>query len=384
MNIITTTNELNEFCQTLAKSDFITVDTEFIRESTYWPELCLIQLASPQAEAIIDPLAKDIALQPFFDLMANEAIIKVFHAARQDIEIIYHLSGIIPSPLFDTQVAAMVCGYGDSISYEQLVSKTNGAHIDKSSRFTDWSHRPLSPKQLDYALADVTHLRDVYVKLHEQLKNNEREGWLNEEMAILTSPATYNTPLQEAWRRVKGHIRKPIEQMILQEVAAWRETEARNRNVPRGRVMKDDGLIEIAQQQPKDIAAMARLRSVPKGWERSESARKLLETVQKASETPKDQLPKIKKQKTLPEGSAAAMDLMRVLLKLVADENQVASKLIATSDDIEKIIVEGKDAAVLAMSGWRYDMFGRKALAMLEGKIAFRFIEKQIKAFELE
>lgn len=384
MKIITTTDELQNFCQILAKSNFVTVDTEFIRESTYWPQLCLIQLASPEVEAIIDPLADHIDLQPFFKLMADENVTKVFHAARQDIEIIHHLSGIIPMPLCDTQVAAMVCGYGDSISYEQLVSKVVGANIDKSSRFTDWSHRPLTEKQLNYALADVTHLRDVYISLDDQVNKNQRKDWLSEEMAVLTTPETYDTPLEQAWKRVKGRIRKPMEQMVLQQAAAWREQEARERNVPRGRIIKDDGLIEIAQQQPKDVAALTRLRSISKGWERSESASRLLEAVQKALETPKDQLPKINKPHPLPEGSAAAMDLMRVLLKLVSDENQVASKLIANSDDIEKIILEGENADVLALSGWRYDMFGQKALAMLNGKIAFCFDEKQIKAFELE
>ena len=265
MNLITTASELADICQRLAESDFVTVDTEFIRETTYWPELCLIQMAAPDVTALVDPLAPGMDLAPFFALMADERVTKVFHAARQDIVIVYHLGGLIPHPVFDTQVAAMVCGFGDSVSYDQLVQRITGAHIDKSSRFTDWRHRPLSEKQLVYALADVTYLVDVYKHLAAELERENRGHWLNEEMQVLTSRATYDPQPEDAWKRLKMRLRKPQELAVLQAVAAWREREARERNVPRGRVIKDDAIYEVAQQQPADIAALSRLRTIPKG-----------------------------------------------------------------------------------------------------------------------
>ncbi|MGQ8632818.1 ribonuclease D, partial [Agrobacterium sp. DKPNP3] len=244
--MIETTAALAEACTELAKSEFITIDTEFLRETTFWPELCLVQMASPTLEVLVDPLAKGIDLTPMFELMANPNVVKVFHAARQDIEIIYHLGGLIPHPIFDTQVAAMVCGFGDSISYDQLVQKIKNVQIDKSSRFTDWSRRPLTEKQLDYALADVTHLRDVYLALKAQLEREGRSLWLTEEMDILESRDTYDMHPDDAWLRLKSRLRKPTELAILKFVAAWREREARSRNVPRSRVLKDDAIFEIA------------------------------------------------------------------------------------------------------------------------------------------
>ena len=276
MHIITAQHELQSVIAAFEKCEFVTVDTEFIRETTYWPEVCLIQMAAPGITALIDPLSPDIDLAPFFALMGNEKVTKVFHAARQDIEIIFHLGGLIPHPVFDTQVAAMVCGFGDSVSYDQLVQKITGAHLDKSSRFTDWRHRPLSEKQLEYALADVTHLIDVYNHLKAELERENRAHWLNEEMEVLTSRETYDPHPEDAWKRLKMRIRKPLELAILQAVAAWREREARERNVPRGRVIKDDAIYEIAQQQPRDATALARLRTTPKGWERSASATRCL------------------------------------------------------------------------------------------------------------
>ncbi|MFN7104735.1 MAG: ribonuclease D, partial [Pseudorhizobium sp.] len=280
--MIETTAALEDACRALAQSDFITIDTEFLRETTFWPQLCLVQMASPTVEVLVDPLAKGLDLAPFFELMANPKVIKVFHAARQDIEIIHHLGGLVPHPIFDTQVAAMVCGFGDSVSYDQLVQRISGAQIDKSSRFTDWSRRPLSDKQLEYAMADVTHLRDVYFFLKEQLEREGRASWLTEEMAILESPGTYDIHPDDAWLRLKSRLRKPQELAILKFVAAWREREARSRNVPRSRVLKDDAIFEIAQQQPKDAEALSRLRTIPKGWERSASGNAIVETVNAA------------------------------------------------------------------------------------------------------
>ena len=267
--LITDSATLANLCARLADAPFVCVDTEFMRENTYWPELCLIQMASPDTTALIDPLAPGLDLKPFFELMGNEAVLKVFHAARQDIEIIFKMGGLIPHPVFDTQVAAMVCGFGDSVSYDQLVQKITGEHIDKSSRFTDWRYRPLSEKQLVYALADVTHLVDVYRHLAAELEREGRAHWLNEEMKVLTARETYDPHPEDAWRRLKMRVRKPVELAVLQSIAAWREREARERNVPRGRIIKDDGLYEIAQQQPKDVQALSRLRAIPKGWERS-------------------------------------------------------------------------------------------------------------------
>jgi ribonuclease D len=383
MKLITSTSDLAAICSKLAESDFVTVDTEFIRETTYWPELCLIQMAAPDVTALVDPLAPGIDLAPFFELMANDRVTKVFHAARQDIEIIYHLGGLIPHPVFDTQVAAMVCGFGDSVSYDQLVQKICGIQIDKSSRFTDWRHRPLSEKQLAYALADVTHLIDVYRRLSAQLEREKRAHWLNEEMEVLTSPATYDPQPEDAWKRLKMRLRKPQELAVLQAVAAWREREARERNVPRGRVIKDDAIYEVAQQQPVDVAALARLRTIPKGWERSAAAASLLETVNAAMSIPKDQMPKLPKHVQAPEGSSAAAELLKVLLRQVSEKEGVAAKVLASSDDIDRIAAEGEAADVPAMQGWRREVFGNVAARLVKGEIGLKFEKRRVAVFEL-
>ena len=315
MTIITTTAELAAACTRLAAFDMVTVDTEFMRETTYWPKLCVIQAASPDEAVIIDAMAPDIDLGPFFRLMANEKVTKVFHAARQDIEIVHHLGGLIPHPVFDTQVAAMVCGFGDSVSYDQLVNRVTGARIDKSSRFTDWSRRPLSERQVEYALADVTHLRDVYQALKARLAEQNRIDWVREEMEVLTSLDTYRMEPEEAWKRLKLRVRKPVELAILQELAAWREREAQARDVPRGRVVKDDAIYEIAQQQPTTATALSQLRTVPRGFERSRQAEDILAAVRKALALPKDQLPRLPKHRPLTNGNGAAVDLLKVLLR---------------------------------------------------------------------
>jgi ribonuclease D len=383
MSLISKQNDLEAAVSALSKSDFVTVDTEFIRETTYWPELCLIQMAAPGVTALIDPLAPGIDLKPFFALMANEAVTKVFHAARQDIEIVFHLGGgLIPHPVFDTQVAAMVCGFGDSVSYDQLVQKITGHRLDKSSRFTDWRHRPLSEKQLDYALADVTHLIDVYQHLKADLDRENRGHWLNEEMDVLTSRETYDPRPEDAWKRLKMRVRKPQELAVLQAVAAWREREARERNVPRGRVIKDEAIHEVAQQQPRDTNALARLRTSPKGWERSATASALLHVVNTALDVPKEQLPKVPKQAQLQEGSSAAGELLKVLLKIVAEREGVAPKVLASSDDIEKIASDGESAEVPALSGWRREVFGDMALKLVRGEIALRFEKRKIAVFD--
>jgi ribonuclease D len=380
--MIDTTAALEEACRLLAQSDFITIDTEFLRETTFWPELCLIQMASPDHEYIVDPMAKGLDLASFFELMANTAVVKVFHAARQDIEIIFHLGNLIPHPIFDTQVAAMVCGFGDSVSYDQLVQKVKNVHIDKTSRFTDWSRRPLSEKQLDYALADVTHLRDVYLKLKGQLEAEGRAEWLTEEMAILESRDTYDLHPDQAWQRLKMRLRKPTELAVMQYVTAWREREARSRNVPRSRVLKDDAIYEIAQQQPKDVEALGRLRTIPKGWERSTSGAAIIEQVNIALALPKSDMPHLQRHAHAPEGTQSAVELLKVLLRLTSEKHGVASKVIANSEDLEKIAAEGEKAEVAALQGWRRELFGDLALKLISGGVGLRFVDKRVEAVE--
>lgn len=382
--MIETTADLKAACEIFAKSDFVTVDTEFLRESTFWPQLCLIQIASPDHEALVDPLAKGLDLQPFFDLMSDTSVVKVFHAARQDLEIIHHLGGIIPHPLFDTQVAAMVCGFGDSVSYDQLVQKITGKQIDKSSRFTDWSHRPLSQKQLDYALADVTHLRDIYASLKAELEREGRAHWLEDEMAVLETPETYDLHPDDAWTRMKMRVRKPSELAVLMKVTAWREREARNRDVPRGRILKDDAIYEIAQQQPRDAEALGKLRTVPRGWERSGSGAAIITAVNEALSIPKEELPKIAKPYQPNEGTQSAVELLKVLLKLTAEREGVAAKIVANTDDLEKIASEGEKADVPAMHGWRRDLFGERALKLINGQLAIKFVNRKIEAVEVD
>ncbi|MET3659916.1 ribonuclease D [Aquamicrobium ahrensii] len=384
MNLITTQGELESAIETLEQSDFVTVDTEFIRETTFWPVLCLIQMATPDFTALVDPLAPGIDLKPFFRLMANEKVVKVFHAARQDIEIIVHLGDLVPHPIFDTQVAAMVCGFGDAVSYDQLVQKVTGVRLDKSSRFTDWRYRPLSERQLEYALADVTHLIDVYKHLMAELEREGRAHWLNEEMQVLTSRATYDPHPDDAWKRLKMRVRKPQELAVLKAVAAWREREARERDVPRGRIIKDDAIYEIAQQAPRDADALGRLRSIPKGWERSSTAAALLEAVNGALSIPKDDLPRLPRPHQPPEGSNAAAELLKVLLRIVAEKEGVAAKVLASSDDIDRIAQEGDKADVPALHGWRRAVFGEKALSLVRGELAIKFEKRRIALFEVD
>ena len=369
MPLITTTADLAAAAKRLARFDTVTVDTEFMRETTFWPRLCVIQMASAEEAVIVDAMAPDISLDPFFKLMKNEKIIKVFHAARQDIEIVYHLGNLIPHPIFDTQVAAMVCGFGDSISYDQLVHRLTDARIDKSSRFTDWSRRPLSERQIEYALADVTHLRDVYQALAARLAEQKRTEWVREEMEVLTSPETYQLEPENAWKRLKLRVRKPVELAVLREVAAWREREAQARDVPRSRVVKDDAIYEIASQQPTTPAALGHLRTMPRGFERSRSAEEILAAVRRALEMPKEELPRVPKHRPAANGNGAAVDLLKVLLKMISESHGVASKIIATVDDLEAIA--GDDGAdVPAMHGWRRELFGETALKLKRGEIA--------------
>ncbi len=383
LQTINDTQTLKEVCTRLATHDYVTVDTEFVRETTFWPDLCLVQVASDEEAVLIDPLAEGIDLGPLHELMADISTTKVFHAARQDVEIFFKLTGKIPEPIFDSQVAAMVCGFGDSIAYDQLVRRISGGHIDKSLRFTNWKLRPLSEKQLEYALADVTHLRDVYKHLQAKLDEENRAHWVTEEMAVLTAPETYDLAPEDAWRRLKLRIKKPIEFAILKNLAQWRESEARQKNVPRNRIIKDDAIYEIAQSQPGDTNGLGRLRTLHKGFEKSAAGRAILDCVERAKALDRDDLPKVPRPQQSPEGTSAAVDLLKVLLKLTAEEYAVASKIIASASHLEEIAIKGEDADVPAMKGWRKELFGDKALQLLNGESGLRFENRKIGVVEL-
>ncbi|WP_414471464.1 ribonuclease D [Microvirga sp. M2] len=384
MNLITTTAALSDACSRLSQHPFVTVDTEFLRETTYYPRLCLIQMAGPDPSDayLIDPLAEGISLEPFMALMSDKAVMKVFHSARQDLEIVWNLGGIVPEPLFDTQVAAMVCGYGDSVSYEQLVNDLAKAKIDKSSRFTDWSRRPLTDAQLTYALSDVTHLVKVYEALMAQLQKNGRLDWLTEEMSILTSPETYQADPDNAWRRLAGRLRKPKEVAVLMEVAAWREREAQGRDVPRGRILKDDAMIDIATSAPRSVEALGRLRSIPNGFERSRTGADILEAVERGVARDPATVP-------MPERSrgrgntGAVVDLLKVLLKAVAEQEGVAPKIIATVEELEAI-AENDTADVPSLHGWRRALFGEQALALKNGRLGLVLERGRVKMRALQ
>jgi ribonuclease D len=368
MQPITTTNELAQVCARMAQHPFVTVDTEFLRETTYYPLLCVAQIASPDEAFVIDALAPGIDLSAFFDLLTNENVVKVFHAARQDIEIVWNMAKKIPQPIFDSQVAAMVLGYGDSISYDQLVQRITGDVLDKSHRFTDWTRRPLSDAQLTYAVSDVTHLRDIYVKLSADLEKRGRLNWVEAEMSVLTSPETYRMEPERAWERLKSRVRKPKELAVLIEIAAWREREAQTRDVPRSRVLKDDVLGDIAVQAPTTIEKLGHLRSLPKGFERSRWGEAIIEAVLRGVERDHKTLPRLDRFRPAPNG-AATVELLKVLLRMTAESNGVAAKVIATVDELDRIAADD-DADVPSLKGWRRELFGEKALALKHGKLA--------------
>lgn len=368
MSLITTTDALAAICDRMAKHPFITVDTEFLRETTYYPLLCVAQIASADEAVVIDALAPGIDLKPFFALLADEKVVKVFHAARQDIEIVWNMAKTIPHPIFDSQVAAMVLGYGDSISYDQLVQRITGDVLDKSNRFTDWTRRPLTDAQTTYALSDVTHLRDVYIKLAADLEKRGRTSWVEAEMSILTSPETYRADPANAWERLKTRVRKPKELSVLMEIAAWREREAQTRDVPRSRVLKDDVLGDIATQAPTTIEKLGHLRSLPKGFERSRWGEAIVEAVQRGVDRDPKTLPRFERFRPAQNG-AATVELLKVLLRMTAESHGVAAKVIATVDELDRIAADD-DADVPAMKSWRRELFGEKAIALKHGKLA--------------
>jgi ribonuclease D len=370
MTVVTTTSALEAACRRLAAHPFVTVDTEFLRETTFWPKVCLIQIASADEALAIDVLAPDLNLACFFDLMRDTAVVKVFHAARQDIEIIWKSAGIVPTPLFDTQVAAMVCGFGDQASYGELVQTICNVSLDKSSRFTDWARRPLSEAQVSYAIADVTHLRKIYLHLHAELERTGRLPWLADEMGTLTSPSTYEQHPENAWERFRSRVRKPRDLAVLMELAKWREEEAQARDVPRSRVLKDDALIEIVLAAPRTVEALGDLRAVPRGMDRSRQGADIVEGVERALNRDPKTLPRIERDRRGGGGACAAtVELLKVLLRQVADAHGVAAKMIATVDDLEALTLSDK-AEVPALHGWRRDLFGSKALELKRGNLA--------------
>lgn len=383
MRIIETTADLEELARELATSPYVALDTEFMRDSTYWPKLCLIQIAAPGVAAIIDPLAPELDLAPFFALIAKPEIVKVVHAGRQDIEIFWQKGRVIPDPLFDTQIAAMVCGFGEAASYETLARKLAHAEIDKSARFTDWARRPLTKRQLEYALADVTHLRVVYEKLASDLARSGRTSWVAEEIAALKCEELYALDPAQAWKRLKPRTTNKRFLTALAAVADWREREAQTRDIPRGRVLKDEVLLELASNPPEDGDALERIRSVPKGFAASKMGKSLLEAIAAAKNNPPPQFEGETPRRRHREPSPAAVDLLKTLLRLRAEDARVAPRLIANADDIERLAA-GDDDGVAALTGWRHEVFGKDAIALRNGQLAIALENGEAVVVELE
>lgn len=382
MTLITESNKLAEACNRLTNEKFLSIDTEFMREKTYYPQLCLIQIAGEKEAIIIDALAKDINLNPVLELMENKAITKVFHACRQDMEIFYNLNHKIPSPIFDTQIGAMVCGYGESVGYDKLVRQITGIQIDKSSRFTDWSYRPLSKQQLSYALSDVTHLRTVFEALSNQLEKSGRIKWLEEEFKTVLNPETYNTPLDKSWKRLKVKTGKPRFLILIKELCAFREREAQNRNVPRNRVIRDDILLDIAARSPKSANDLAKVRNLTTQFSQGKLGESILRVVKAANQISDSDAPRLEKSDNFQHQKSALVDLLKVLLKLKSEDFNVAQKLIANSTDLEAI-ANNNEANVLALTGWRKDIFGDDALLLKAGKIALSASNGKIELIRL-
>ncbi len=383
MPIITKSEDVKAFCEELSKHEFITIDTEFLREKTYYPKLCLIQLSAPDKQArAIDPLAKGIDLSPLFKLLENKNVLKVFHSGRQDLEIFYNLTGKVVTPFFDTQIAAMVCGYGDCIGYDRIVKQIAGEQIDKSSQFTNWSLRPLSDKQINYALGDVTYLCDIYLYLKSELEKRGRIDWVMQEKAVLSDPATYANDPYKAWERIKIKTPKAKNLAILRELAAWRENQAQKRNIPKPWVMRDETLADMASQAPNNKKQIAKIRNISKDIAEGKTGDHLLKIIKKAINSPQDSWPKPKERKQLPQGLAAVVDILKMLLKIQSTEHDVAAKIIASSADIEEIAMND-NADVPALSGWRREVFGAEAIAVKHGKLAIGLKNGNITKFSI-
>jgi len=361
--------DLDDICGKFAQKPYVTIDTEFLRDKTFYSRLCLIQLAGPGIDAVaIDPIEFNLDMTAFHNLMENENVLKVFHAARQDLEIFYQMTGKIPAPLFDTQVAAMVCGYGDSIAYNKLVADVTGTQLAKNAQFTDWSRRPLSEKQLTYALDDVIYLRDVYETLQARLEKQKRDHWVKQEMETLTSPDTYDMPIEESWKRIKIRSDKPQVLAILRELSSWREELARRKDIPRGRILKDEALADIAVYMPKDIEGLLRIRNVPKDIAKSQTGKIILKCVATARKSQKDSWPSVKRKEMFPKDAVPTLEMLKLLLKINASEGNVAGKLVASVSELEQIATEDQPDNKV-MKGWRYEVFGEEAMALKNGKL---------------
>jgi ribonuclease D len=383
MTLITQTNNLESFCKRAEVSSYITIDTEFVRETTYWPQLCLIQVGLKDEAVAIDPLAEGIDLTSFFSLLQNPQIIKVFHSGRQDVEIFYHLTGKIPDPLFDTQIAAMVCGFGESVGYDVLVQKFAKISIDKSSRYTHWAQRPLTEKQLTYALGDVIHLRIIYEKLYKKIMEEDRLHWLHDELAVLKDPATYAVDPYAVWQKIRVRSPKPRMLAILRELAAWRELTAQQRNVPRVRVMRDEAMLELAAASPQTLQELKRMRGLSVSIVDGKEGQNILELIQKAQSLPLEGCPQVKREGTSPPGASALAEMLRLLLKIKAEKYHVAQKLIATTSDLEEI-ARSSNPNIPALEGWRREIFGNAALALKEGKVAIGIKNHRISLIPLD
>lgn len=384
MRIVETNDDLRALVAELGHAPYLALDTEFLRDQTYYPKLCLIQVAAPGIEAIIDPLAAGIDLAPFYELIRRPHIIKVLHAARQDIEIFFLQGGVLPDPLFDTQIAAMVCGFGDAASYETLARKIAHVEIDKSARFTDWSHRPLSKRQLEYALADVTHLCVIYEWMKARLEKTGRAAWVAEDVAALQDPALYRIEPEHAWKRLKPRTTNKRFLAVLASLAAWREREAQSRDIPRGRVLKDEALSEIAAHPPETPEALERIRAVPKGFANSRLGKGLMEAIAVGltAQPPQDAIDENKLRRRR-EPSPAVVDLLKTLLRLRAEAANVAPRLIANAEDIERLAAN-EDDGVAALHGWRHEVFGKDAVALRKGDLAIALENGEAVVVELE
>ena len=369
--LITKSAPLAELVERLAKHPFVAVDTEFMRENTYWPELCLIQIASAEEAAAIDPKA-DLDMGPLLDLLVkNHAVLKVFHAGSQDLEIVHNLTGKVPSPLFDTQIAAMALGHGEQVGYSNLIESMLGHSLDKGARFTDWSRRPLDKRQIDYAIADVTHLANIFPKLLEKLRKTGRGGWLDEEMERLADTSSFAFEPSEAWKRLRLPSRNPAVLGRLKALAAWRETEARTKNIPRGRIVKDDTMVELASHPPKTQDDLGRVRGLSAGWRNNDIGARLMTALQGAKPLDADELPSREPRRPgLTKDAALVSDLLKLLLKIRARESNVAARLVARSEELEQLAA-GRREGLSILEGWRFEEFGRDALDLVEGRLAF-------------
>lgn len=377
MSVITDSAALAELCQHLERQDFITVDTEFLRDATFWPRLCLVQVGADDGAWAIDPLAADMELAPLWALLVDAPVPKVFHAARQDVEIVVRATSKVPIPLFDTQIAAMVCGFGDQVGYERLVYELARKRLDKSSRFTDWSRRPLTDKQIRYALDDVIYLRTVYEALRDQLAKNGRSGWMQEELSTLTDPATYLAEPEDAWRRIRTRSTDPRFLAVLREVATWREVEARSRDVPRTRLLRDEAMLEVAAQAPKTLEALDRLRGVPKGLAGGRVGKAVVEAVNRALALDPGDRPKVAGRPAVPTNTGPTVELLRVLLKMCCEDAGVAQRLVASGDDLERLAADD-EADIPALHGWRREVFGHHALDLKHGRTALTLKDGQV------